>query len=54
MQKVFPFCSILARKGGTVQLAWKKKETPFYKISMSKNEYFIVIRPSKGVLSLTL
>ena len=49
-QKVFLFCSKLARKGETGQLAWKKR-TPFCKISMFKNNYLVVLRTCKVVLS---
>ena len=48
-QKVFLFISKLVRKGETAQLAWKKW-TPFNKILMVKNHYFVVVHNSKDVL----
>ena len=48
-QKVFLFCSKLARKGSTAQLAWKKG-TPFCKMLMFKNHYFVVVHACYVVL----
>ena len=50
-QKVFLFCSKLARNGGTAQLAFKKW-TPFCKILIVKNHYFIVVHTCNIVLRL--
>ena len=41
--KLFLFCSKLARKGETAQPACKK-ETPFCKIEMFKNNVFAALR----------
>ena len=47
---MFLFCSKLARKGGTAQLAWRKG-TPFCKRNMYKRKYFVAVRLHKVVLS---
>ena len=47
---MFLFCSKLARKGGTSQLAWKKWAS-FCILFIFKKKYFVVFRLSKVVLS---